>query len=123
MTCILVADDEETVRLWLRQVLEGRGFDVIEAGNGNEVLHVLEAHGVDVLILDVMMPEKDGLETLMELKRRRIALPVIAMSGSRSTPVDFLKMAKEFGADQILYKPFTETQLLGYVTNALPSAD
>ena len=119
MACILVADDDKTIRSRLRQMLERHGYDVVEAGNGNEVLQVLEVREVDLLVLDIVMPEKDGLETLIELGRRRIEVPVIAMSGSTSAPMDFLKMARKFGAREILYKPFKEAELIVHVANTL----
>ena len=100
-------------------MLEEHGHDVVEAGNGNEVLRVLEDHEVDLLVLDIVMPEKDGLETLIEMGRRRITVPVIAMSGSSSAPMDFLKMATKFGAREILYKPFQETELIDHVAKTL----
>ena len=100
-------------------MLERHGYDVVEAGNGNEVLQVLEARHVDLLVLDIVMPEKDGLETLIELGRRRIEVPVIAMSGSTRAPMDFLKMARKVGAREILYKPFKEAELIDHVANTL----
>ena len=119
MAYILVADDSVTIRRRLRELLEEIGHQVIEASNGNEALEMLETHAVDLIVLDIVMPEKDGIETLIELSRRSIDLPVIAMSGTKSGAVDYLETAKKFGADHVVDKPFSPKDILDLVTNAL----
>ena len=64
---ILVADDEPGVRSFLRKVLEGAGYEVMEAANGKEALQKVRAGGVDMLITDLVMPEQEGIETIMWL--------------------------------------------------------
>ena len=107
MACILVVDDEEVVRVTLRQMLEKAGHQVFEAENGVEALRVFEKREADLVITDIIMPEKEGIETIMELRQRKPDLKIIAMSGGgRTGNREYLHLAKSFGADNVLPKPF-----------------
>ena len=120
MARILVIDDEELARFTLREILEGAGHEVTEARNGNEGLSFQRAQHFDLVITDIIMPEKEGVETIIEIKRDFPDLPVIGISGGgRTRNLDFLKLAKDYGADQILPKPFSESQLLDMVKEVL----
>jgi CheY-like chemotaxis protein len=120
MTRILVIEDEEMVRDTFRQVLERAGYEVEVASNGKDGIARQIAQPADLVITDIIMPEKDGVETTIELKRRFPATRVIAMSGGgRIKNMDFLKQAKAVGADAILAKPFTRSELLEVVTGVL----
>lgn len=120
MAHILVIDDEELARFTLREILEGAGHDVAEAKNGNEGIAFQKSQPFDLVITDIIMPEKEGVETIIELKRDFPGLPIIGISGGgRTRNLDFLKLAQEYGADQILPKPFSESQLLDAVKEVL----
>ncbi|MAF96260.1 MAG: response regulator [Rhodospirillaceae bacterium] len=120
MARILVVDDEELARFTIRDILETAGHDVDEAANGNEAISYQTANPFDLIITDIIMPEKEGVETIIELKRDYPDLKIIAISGGgRTKNLDFLKLADEFGADKILAKPFSEEELLERVNACL----
>lgn len=113
MARILVIDDEDMVRTTVRLILEKNGHQVIEAKNGNDGLRVAGGAKPDLVITDIIMPEKEGLETIMEMKALVPTARIVAMSGGgRARNLDFLTVAKKLGADQALRKPFTSAQLL-----------
>jgi DNA-binding response OmpR family regulator len=117
---ILVVDDEDALRQWLRRVLESAGYRVIEAPNGAVGLAAFRDNAVALVITDILMPAKDGIETLIELRRLSPTTPVIAMSGGgRSRTLDFLKFAKKLGPQRILEKPFSRELLLASVEACL----
>jgi CheY-like chemotaxis protein len=112
MARILVIDDEELARFTLREMLEAAGHQVVEATNGQEGTVFQRANPCDIVITDMIMPEKEGLETIVELKGDFPDLKIIAISGGgRTRNMDFLKLAGEFGADRIIIKPFSEEDL------------
>ena len=120
MARILLIDDEEIARYAVRQVLETGGHEVTEAENGNEGIALQKAQPFDLIVTDIIMPEKEGVETIIELKRDYPALPVIAISGGgRIRNQDFLALAKRYGADEFLAKPFSEEELLQCVDACL----
>jgi len=105
---VLIVEDDKDVRDCLGRALKGSGFDVLLAANGKAVLGLLKANKVSAVLLDIMMPDKDGLETLLEIKREFPRTTVVAMSGSK---FDFLPTARKFGADHVLAKPIHPAQL------------
>jgi len=112
MTRILVIDDETQVRKVLRQMLEKEGFEVDEAPDGAVGLQRLQAQPVDVLITDIFMPEKEGIETILEVKKRYPSVKMIAISGGgRGGHLDMLPNAVFLGAHHALAKPFTREEL------------
>ncbi len=120
MATILVIDDEEMVRATLRLALEDAGHRVLEAGNGEEGLRLLEANSIDLTITDIIMPEKEGIETIIEIRRRRPEAKIIAISGGgRSQSIDFLRIAERLGAVHSLAKPFSPQMLLQLVDAAI----
>ena len=120
MARILLIDDEEIARYAVRQVLETGGHEVTEAENGNEGIALQKAQPFDLIVTDIIMPEKEGVETIIELKRDYPALPVIAISGGgRTRNLYFLKLAERSGADKALAKPFSEQELLQCVDDCL----
>ncbi len=107
MPSILIVDDNEQVCGVLRQALEGAGYQVRIACNGNEGMTRYREVPADLVILDILMPEKEGLETLIELRRDFPAIKVIAISGgSERAHVNLLDLAKRLGALHTLSKPF-----------------
>ncbi len=120
---ILVIADDELVRSTLRDVLEDAGYEVSEAADGKQGLAFFEAQPVDVVVTDILMPEKDGIETIIELRRRFLPVKIIAISGGGSAKnLDFLELAKKVGARRILAKPFTPGELLAAVNDVLEAA-
>ena len=107
---ILVVDDEPAVREALRRALQLEGYDVELAGDGVEALERLENDGVDAVLLDVMMPRLDGLETCRRLRRDGNALPVLMLT-ARDAVSDRVA-GLDAGADDYVVKPFALEELL-----------
>ena len=123
MARILVIDDEDELRSMLRHMLEHAGHEVAEAVNGAAGIEIYERDAPDLIITDIIMPEKEGVETIIALRRADPALPIIAISGGgRLDATDFLTMAKKLGARHTLTKPFRRDQLLEAVGRCLASA-
>ena len=112
MARILIADDERLVREMLDIWLTRTGHDVLLADTGLSAINILEKENVDIAIVDIVMPRMDGLETILEIKKKDKALKIIAISGgSRIRDFDFLKAAETFGADATLHKPLDNMEL------------
>jgi CheY-like chemotaxis protein len=123
MRRVLVIDDEELARYTMREILESAGYEVVEAANGNQGLAHLRINKFDLVVTDIIMPEKDGIETIIELKNDFPEMTVIAVSGGgRSLRLDFLKLAKQYGATKVLAKPFSEEDLLASMEDCLNKA-
>lgn len=118
MARILVIDDAASVRELLDQMLQLSGHEVVVAANGKEGLDQLRRHAVELVITDLFMPEKEGLETIRELRRDFPNLPIIAMSGEPGMP-SLLGIAKRFGALKTVEKPFDRTEMMAAVEEAL----
>ncbi len=117
---ILVIDDEASIRTMLQQMLEGSGHEVAVAAQGAEGLTLFGEHPVDLVITDIFMPEKEGIETILELRQRSPQTKIIAISGGgRAGNLDILATAKNLGAHQTLAKPFERQELLDAVNAAL----
>jgi CheY-like chemotaxis protein len=117
---ILIIDDDGQIRRVLRTTLEQQGHQVAEADNGQAGLEAFRRQPCDLVMCDLFMPEKDGLETIRELLTEFPDVKVIAMSGGGHPDFpDFLPMARRFGAVAILDKPFRPRQVLDAVTKAL----
>ena len=120
MARILIIDDDKMVLNMLRQVLEGAQHTVVEASNGEVAMRLWREHPADLIITDILMPEKDGLEVIRELRRECPTVKVIALSGgSRKIHFDALDVAKRFGALSTLEKPFELKELLASVDTVL----
>ena len=112
MADVVLVDDDELVRATVKQFLERDGHQVRVALNGNQALHLIDDREPDLVITDIIMPEREGIETLLELKKTRPELKIVVMSGGgRIGRVDHLKVAASLGADATLVKPFTAAQL------------
>jgi CheY-like chemotaxis protein len=116
---ILLIDDEEAFRSVIKQVLLKAGYDVVEAANGVEAINRFNEKPADMIITDIIMPEKEGIETIIELKKEYPEVKLIAMSGGGwyGTDIDF-DMAKKLGA-RTLDKPFKLRELLDVVGELL----
>lgn len=120
MPKILLVDDDTLVRDSLAIALEGAGYDVVTAANGDEGLKALDEQSFDAVILDMLMPEREGIETIREIRKSNKAIPVLAISGGDKTGwSDFLRMASALGASDTLAKPFTASELLRRVERLL----
>lgn len=116
MATVLIVDDDKYVRRMIRRVLERAGYQTVEAENGYQAIDRYSEKRPDVLITDLLMPEKEGIETILELKRRYSAKNIIAISGGgRSSGVDYLRMAQRLGADRVFSKPIDPKSLVSAV--------
>lgn len=115
---ILVIDDDEVIRITFRSALQRAGCIVLEAKNGNEGLATYRAERPTIVITDMLMPEKEGLETILMIRAFDPDAKIIAMSGGGSTKnMSFLELAKKVGANQILGKPVKPDQLLAAINS------
>lgn len=113
MSSVLIIDDEPMIQKLLGRFFEMEGYDVFKASNGKEGLDIYYEHHPDLIVTDILMPEKDGLETIMEVRKEDQNVKIIAISGGGvSDPDDYLKMAKAFGADRTISKPVLREDLL-----------
>jgi DNA-binding response OmpR family regulator len=120
MRRILVIDDELGIRRALRTVLELAGYQVREARNGQDALRLWREEESDLVITDIHMPDKDGIETILELRAISPDVPIIAVSGSgEKKSRELLQDAKLSGAIWTMDKPFGLTELLERVSKVL----
>ncbi|OGW50128.1 MAG: hypothetical protein A2V62_05165 [Nitrospirae bacterium RBG_19FT_COMBO_58_9] len=106
MASILIIDDDEPIRVLLCRILEEDGHEVREAANGQMGLILYRQEPADLVITDILMPERDGMEVTLALTREFLDAKVIAMSGATEA-WSLLNVAKLFGARQVMQKPFT----------------
>ena len=113
MARILVIDDEQDIRFLIEKFLVRDGHEVDLAENGKQAMKLIEVNNYDLLITDVVMPEKDGIEVLNELQEHatRIKTIVISGGGARGNIENYLVMAKLLGADWVLPKPLDFSKL------------
>jgi len=120
---VLIAEDEPDIRDYLAISLRCRGYEVEQAENGNEVLSFLKQkdNRVSLVLLDIMMPWKDGIETLREIRQLDKNIPVVMLSGisAASTIIQTMKC----GADDYLTKPVTDEQLFGMIESTLATRE
>lgn len=126
MASILVVDDDPTVRMIAGEILTAAGHEVSEAGDGEEALRKVAETPFDLVVLDMLMPNKDGLETIADLRGRRPRMRILAISsGGRMDPGQLLRMALVFGADETMAKPLRSEVLTETVSRllAMPRAE
>ena len=117
---ILVVDDERENRTLIRSILEKEGYQVLEAADGIEGLRMVHEQPVKLVITDVVMPNKGGIEFLIELRQEFANLAIILMSGKIETDADsFQELAAQFGVLAVLPKPFNMSRLLTVVGQSL----
>ena len=117
---ILVVDDEPLICEMLDVFLSRAGHDVCTASNGEEATKVVKKTEIDLVITDIVMPERDGIETIIQLRKDYPDLSIIAISGGpRVGNCDFLAMAGKLGACETLHKPLDSDQLLLAVEKCL----
>jgi CheY-like chemotaxis protein len=116
MKHILLVDDNETFCRSLAEILRRAGYEVRTAAEGSAALRLFREEPADLVITDLIMPGKEGLETIIELRQIRSSVRIIAISGGgRIDPGDYLPMAQQLGANRTLAKPFTSEQILDLV--------
>lgn len=126
MASIIVIDDEEDIRIVLKEILERAGFDVKTASNSDDGLELLRNGGADLVITDIIMPGRDGVETVYDIKKEFPSTRVIVISGGGNVaPMDYepssiktaayLASAAAAGADATLTKPFDRKEILDAV--------
>ena len=121
MPSVLVVDDEDQLRQLIREILEQAGYQVTEARDGKEAVIQYRLAPADVVIMDILMPEQDGLETTSTLRREFPNVKIIAITGSSEMIgiLSFLDVAKMLGAHRALQKPFEMKTLLDMVQTEL----
>ncbi|HHO74808.1 MAG TPA: sigma-54-dependent Fis family transcriptional regulator [Deltaproteobacteria bacterium] len=115
--CILIVDDEESIRFSLKGALEDEGYVTLLAQNGEEALQIVEKQDVDLILLDIWMPGKDGLQILEELKDNGYSVPVIIMTGHGS--IDTAVRATRLGALDFIEKPLDLNKIIITLNNTL----
>ncbi len=110
---ILVIEDEAQMRKLLRQVLEDAGYEVEEAPDGLEGVRLYRENPADLIITDMIMPKKEGMETILDLKLEFPNVKIIAISGGGRVGAEpYLQIAEGFGAERVFRKPFDIKELL-----------
>jgi CheY-like chemotaxis protein len=119
---IMVVDDNPDIITIVRTILEGKGYNVLSASSGPELLEMLKTQKPDLIILDIMMPEMDGLEVLTRLKGMNdtTAIPIILLTAK--VQYEDVLGGYKLGADYYITKPFTSTQLVNGINLLLGEA-
>jgi DNA-binding response OmpR family regulator len=116
---VLIIEDDQSLRETLAYALESRGYKVVQAINGHDGVEQFRREPADIVITDIVMPEKDGTSTVAELRRDFPGLGIIAISGARASSALYLKLAKYLGANRTLEKPFALPALFDIVEEVL----
>ncbi len=120
MARILVVDDDQQVREVFKRTLESHGHLVVEAGDGRAAVAAYREKPADLVVLDIIMPEQDGLETILDLRREFPNAKIIAISGGgRASAEGYLRPAKILGADLAFSKPLAPRELLDAIDKLL----
>jgi CheY-like chemotaxis protein len=118
---VLIVDDDPDLRETLRKMVSSVGYDVDCVGDAHAAIASLAQHQPDIIITDIYMPAGDGFELLNWLRNQRIAIPVIAMSGSASSSGEYdqLSVAQHLGAAAVIDKPFRQSKLVEAIDRVL----
>lgn len=120
MAKILLIDDDEYIRMWTSIHLDKAGHQTTTAADGDPGINLASKIKFDLVITDIIMPDKEGLETIIELKKGNPDLPIIAMSGGgHMSSDDILELALSLGANAVLRKPFDGSELIALVESCL----
>lgn len=131
MTTVLIVDDDDLVRQTLVVGLRAAGFFVLSASNGDDGLRIMNTEIVDVLVTDLVMPGREGIETITHLRREGCSIPIIAITGASTDGMMlgrdysglFLRAAGLLGATRTLAKPFTPGRLAAEIRDCLALSD
>lgn len=120
---ILVADDDPISRMTVQEYLEASGYSIVAVADGEEALAALDKECFDLLILDMLMPNKDGIEVILELRKRGDPIKILAVSsGGRMDKQSLLRPAIAFGATATAAKPLMRTPLVALVSTLLDAS-
>jgi DNA-binding response OmpR family regulator len=120
MARILIIEDEPALCVLLKEVLENAGYEALTAPDGKQGMKIFSAQPCEIVITDILMPEKEGLETILELVQQSPEVKIIAISGGGAgMGDDLLEMAKDFGARYALKKPLVMKEVVALVENLL----
>jgi DNA-binding response OmpR family regulator len=117
----LIIDDSADTREFLTLLLEKQGFEVFTASDGDDGLETFRKHRPDVVITDIFMPNKEGLEVITEIRNIDEQIGIIAISGYKDNNggMDYLEVAKQFGAQATLEKPFDNEELMKVIEEVI----
>ena len=118
---ICITDDDDAVRRTWAHALKEAGHTVFEAADGEDALQVLRRNSIAVIVLDILMPRKEGLETIAGIRAHSPGTKILAVSGGGDSvrAGDALHLAKKFGADAVLEKPFRLSVLIEHINKLL----
>lgn len=120
MPKVLIIEDDDSFREVLVQMLGRAGYVVEKASNGNRALQICQDFTPDLVLTDIIMPDKEGLETIQELVASYPGIRIVAMSGGgKFGPDSYLPLAKALGANACLQKPFMRDELLSTLKTVL----
>ena len=121
MAKILIVDDEQNIRNIIRETLKKEKHEVFEASSGLDASTILESNNIELMITDLVMPGKTGLDLIMEVKERNPELSIIAISGGGGINgrFDYLPIAQLIGANNIIKKPFSISDIKQTVAELL----
>lgn len=120
MESILVIDDDPQIRQLLEEVLRVEGYNVLAAESVDKGLPNYPKSLLPLIVIDVLMPDREGLETIRELRKNNPSMKIIAISGGlEQGGIDVLDIAKRFGADRVLRKPFDVKDFLNVIDETL----
>lgn len=119
---LVIIDDDRLIRETLLNYLDGEDCDAVVAADGNEGMRLVGEHQPDVVVTDILMPNKEGMETITDLKKEHPDVRIIAISGQNwSGFSSYLDMASRLGADAVLSKPFTRKEFLATLNEFAPT--
>ena len=118
MARVLIVDDDADIREGVHDMLAACGHSVFEASNGAIALRQLTSNCIDVVLTDILMPDKEGIETIQEIRRIQPDKKILAMSGCEARH-EYLDFARYLGADAVLTKPFQPAELLEAIGSVL----
>lgn len=116
---ILIIDDDQILNEMITELLRLQNYTTVSAFNGQEGLECLQNGQFDLVITDIIMPDKEGLQTIREIRQLHEDLPIIAISGGGKHNADYLSMAGLMGAAATFKKPFNHKEFLDAITNAI----
>ncbi len=119
--CVLIVDDDAEITELSSSILNTHGFETLVAHDGRQVIPLASNHRVDLVLMDLVMPDQEGIETILALRRWNSSIPVIAMGVVNH--VNYLNAATLLGAKAVLIKPFLAGDLLAVVNSVLKRAE
>lgn len=113
---ILIIEDDPSLRDSLQRTLRKQSYTILQAAEGGEGMMLLGTHAIDVVLVDIFMPGKEGIETIRQIRRSHPQVKIIAMSGGGERMyIDVLRVAKSCGCHLTLDKPFSEETLINAI--------